>query len=128
MTVQQRPSRKTRVGVEYGIGGQFSALFSRDDLKGKTALDVLRALVDSPQSPGSEARTARVVGEALSTLREIDVELLESQGGKAEGEPIGLDHVIVKDDGEEIEESSVGQQQEEIRIRLSESYRGGVAR
>ena len=128
MTVQQqRPSRKTRVSAEYGMGGGFSALFSRNDLKGKTALDVLRALVDSPHSPGSETRTARVVGEALSTLREIDVELIRS-GGKAEGEPIALDQVIVEDDGEGIEENSVGQQQEEIRIRLSESYRGGVAR
>ncbi len=128
MTVQQRPSRKMRVGVEYGIGGSHSALFSRDDLAGKTALEVLRRVIDSPQSPGSETRTARVVADALSTMREIDLELVASVGGKAEGEPIGLDHVIVADDGGEIEENAAGQQQEEIRIRLSESYRGGVAR
>ena len=127
MTVQQRRSRKMRVSAEYGIGGSCSALFLRDELEGKSALEVLRRVIGSPQSPGSASRTARVVSEALNTMREIDVELLGA-GGKAEGEPIGLDHVIVKDDGEEIEENAAELQQEEIRIRLSESYRGGVAR
>ena len=127
MTVQQqRPARKMRVSAEYGIGGKFSALLSRDELKGKTAHEVLQTLVDRPQSPGSETRTARVVADALSTLREIDVELVKSQGGKAEGEPVGLDDVIVADDGGVREENATGQQQEEIRIRLSESYRGGT--
>jgi len=119
---QKRSSRQVRVGVDYGMGGSLSALFERDVLEGMPAIEVLRRVLDAPQPPGSESRTARVVAEALRTLREIDVELVKASGSKAEGEPIGLDQVIL---AREEDENTVGRKQEEIRIRLSESYCGG---
>ena len=128
MSVQQnRSSRKVKVAVDYGMGGSLSALFARDALEGESALEVLKRVLDTPQAPGSASRTARVVAEALKTLREIDLELVKASGGKAEGEPIGFDHVVVarEEEGKEQDENAVGLQQEEIRIRLSESYRGG---
>jgi len=128
-TQQKRIARKVRVGVGYGMGGSAFGEFSRDEIAGKSVAEVIQGVVDRPQVPGSAARTAKVLADALRTTREIDAELTRASSGRAEGRPVGLDQVVIgHEDGGERDESVVIQETEEITIRLSESYRGGEAR
>jgi len=55
--------------------------------------------------------------------------LSKASRNKADGKPITLDQVIIVDgeEGEEQDESVVVREIEEIKMRLSESYRGGDA-
>jgi hypothetical protein len=62
-----------------------------------------------------EACTAAALTEALRSGREIDAEVVERSRGEDEGIPIALEERLLRSADED-----------EIAIRLSESYRGGA--
>jgi hypothetical protein len=131
MRVQKKAAAKKRIDVRvtYGLGGSVFGQFPRDDVAGKSASDLIHLVLGRPQPSGSAKRTAKVLEDVLRTERAIDAELSRASGGEAEtdGEPIGLDQVVVKEDqGEEQRENHVTQETEEVTIRLSEAYRGGT--
>lgn len=126
--VSKRKARKIRVELGYGVGGSAFAELPFDQVAGKPALEVIKQVLGHPQPSESASRTARVLAEALQTKRAIDAELTRASRNKADGKPITLDQVIVDgEEGEEQDESVVVREIEEIKMRLSESYRGGEA-
>jgi len=127
MRVQQkRNTRKVRLEIGYGLGGAATGELPRHQVAGKSARQVIQSVVELPQQSGPASRTAKVLGDAMRTMRQIDAELLNASRGKAHGEPIGLDDVVITcDDDQKQDESGVGQETEEVTIRCSESYRGG---
>ena len=129
MTTQQKRTAKKRVDVRvtYGLGGSVFGQFPRDTVAGISARDLINLVLDGPQPAGSATRTAKVLADVLCTERAIDAELTRASSGEADGEPISLDQVVVKEEGgEEQRESRVIQESEEVTIRLSEAYRGGT--
>jgi hypothetical protein len=119
-------ARKVRVGVGYGMGGSAFAEFRREEIAGKSALDVITRVLGRPQPSESATRTAKVLAEALKTTRAIDAELIRASRDKADGKPISLDQVVVDHEEAEGEDESVVMQEiEEVTLRVSESYRGG---
>jgi hypothetical protein len=122
-------ARKIKWGLTYGMGGTAFAELPLEQVAGKSALEVIKRILDHPQSSESAARTARVLEEALQTARTIDAELIRASRNKADGTPITFDQVIVDcEECEEQGESVAVQETEEINIRLSEAYRGGDVR
>ena len=129
MSAQQKGIARKRVDVQvtYGLGGSVLGQFPREEVAGKSASDLINLVLSRPQRPGSAARTAKVLEDVLRTERAIDAELTRAAGGEADGEPISLDQIVVKEDeDEEQRDSSVTQELEEVTIRLSEAYRGGA--
>jgi hypothetical protein len=129
MSAQKKRTAKKRIDVRvtYGLGGSVFGQFPRDEVAGKSASDLINLVLGRPQPPGSATRTAKVLEDVLRTERAIDAELTRASSGEADGEPIGLDQVVVKeDDGEEQRENQVTQESDEFTIRLSEAYRGGT--
>jgi hypothetical protein len=125
-TQQKRNTRKVRLDIGYGLGGAATGEFPRHQVAGKSAREVIQSVVELPQQPGPASRTAKVLADAIRTMRQIDAELINVASGKAHGEPIGLDDVVITcDDDQKQDESTTGQECEEIKIRCSESYRGG---
>ena len=125
-TLQKRKTRNVTLDVAYGIGGSAVGVLPRDQIAGKTAREVIQSVIELPQQPGSASRTAKVLAAALQTMRQIDAELIKASTGKAGGEPIGLDQVVIpSDDDQRQDESIVGPECDEIAIRVSESYCGG---
>jgi len=124
-TQQKRNTRKVRLEVGYGLGGAATGEFPRHQVAGMPARDVIQRVLEMPQQPGPASRTAKVLADALRTMRQIDAELVNASSGKAQGEPIGLDDVVITCDDDQKQEGSVGQETEEVSIRCSESYRGG---
>jgi hypothetical protein len=128
MTAHQKrtPKKEIDVRVTYGLGGSVFGQFPRHRVAGMSARELIQLVIDGPQPPGSAARTAKVLADVLRTQRMIDAELTRAAGGQADGDPISLDQVVVKEeDVEEQRESPVIQDTEEVTIRLSEAYRGG---
>jgi hypothetical protein len=129
MTAQQKRTAKKRVDVRvtYGLGGSVFGQFPHDRVAGMSALDLINLVLDGPQPPGPATRTAKVLADVLRTERAIDAELTRATSGEADGEPVSLDQVVVKEeDGEEQRDNSVTQESDEVTIRLSEAYRGGT--
>ena len=123
---RERSTRKVRCEIGYGMGGSAIGELPRDQIAGKSAREVIQSVVALPQQPGPASRTAKVLSDALQTVRQIDAELIRASTGKADGEPIGLDEVVItRDDDQRQDESVVGPECEEIKIRVSESYCGG---
>jgi hypothetical protein len=126
---QRIRAQRVRVGVTYGMGGSAFAEFPRDEIAGKSAAELIAKVISRPQPSESAARTARVLQEAMRTAREIDAELIRSSRNRADGEPIGLDQVVVaREEGVEQGEGVAVQETEEVTFRVSESYRGGGER
>jgi hypothetical protein len=126
MATQLASAAEVGVHVTYGLGGIAEGRFARDVVAGKSARELIRTVVESPQAPGPAARTARVLCDVLRRKGVIDAELAHSSSDGAQGRPIRLDDVVLKErhpdfevDGPETPES------DEFTIRISESYRGG---
>ena len=129
MSAQRKRIAKKRIDVRvtYGLGGSVFGQFPRDEVAGKSASDLIGLVLGRPQTLGSAARTAKVLSDVLSTERAIDAELTRASRGEADGEPISLDQVVVKEEeGEEQRDSHLTQETDEVTIRLSEAYRGGM--
>jgi hypothetical protein len=129
MSAQQKRIAKKRIDVRvtYGLGASVFGQFPRDEIAGKSASDLINLVLGQPQPLGSATRTAKVLTDVLRTERAIDAELTRASSGEADGEPISLDQVVVKEEeGEEQRESHVTQESDEVTIRLSEAYRGGT--
>jgi hypothetical protein len=129
MSAQQKRKAKKKIDVRvtYGLGGSVFGQFPRDEVAGKSASDLVHLVLGRPQPSGSATRTAKVLEDVLRTERAIDAELTRTSSGEADGEPIGLHQVVVKEeDGEEQRDSHVTQETDEVTIRLSEAYRGGT--
>lgn len=122
-------ARKVRCEVAYGMGGSAFAEFPREEIAGQSAIELIRRVAGRPQQSESAARTARILEEAIRTAREIDAELIKSSRNSADGEPIGLDQVVVaREEGAEQDERVAVEETEWVNLRVSESYRGGGAR
>jgi hypothetical protein len=120
---------KISCGIDYGVGGSAFAELPREQVVGRSALEIIKRVIGHPQLSDTASRTAKVIEEALRTKRMIDAELTRAARNKADGEPIRLDQVLVEsEEGEEQDESVVVRETDEITIRLSEAYRGGDAR
>lgn len=126
---QRRIERKVRVDVDYGMGGSVSGVFSRDELAGKPAGEVIQRVLDHPQALGTAARTAKVLRDAIQTGRAIDLELTRNESRRSEGAPITFERILVPREEEAGQgEKGLVQETEEITMRLSESYCGGDSR
>jgi hypothetical protein len=129
MSAQQKRTAKKSIDVRvtYGLGGSVFGQFPRDEIAGRSASDLIDLVLRRPQPPGSAERTRKVLADVLRAERAIDAELTRASRGEADGEPISLDQVVVKEeDAEEERENSVTQESDEVTIRLSEAYRGGT--
>jgi hypothetical protein len=116
------------VQVTYGLGGIAEGRFSRDAVTGKSARELIRRVVECPQTPGPAARTARVLSDVLRRKGVIDAELVHSSSDGAQGQPIRLDDVVVKERNRSFEvDGPEAPDSDEFTIRISESYRGGAS-
>ena len=126
---RKRIERKVRVDIDWGMGGSVSGVFPRDELVGKPAGAVIDSVLARPQTPGTAERTARVLRDALRTSRAIDVEVIKAASRRSEGEPITFEQPLVpREKDAEQDESGLVRETEQVKIRLSESYRGGSRR
>jgi hypothetical protein len=122
----RRNKKNVSLDVQYGIGGSAVGVLPRDQIAGKSTRQVIESVIALPQEPGSASRTAKVLADALQTMRQIDAELVNASAGKAVGEPIRLDQIVIpSDDDQKQDESVVGSECDDITIRVSESYQGG---
>jgi hypothetical protein len=118
------------ISVTYGLGATARALVAREALKGWTVREVIEAAIKAPRAPGSpEERAAVVLAEALRSRRPLDAEL--SLGpSEGMGQPVALDEAIervLSQGGRSGHTERLGMEQE-LRVSLSEPYRGGGRR
>jgi hypothetical protein len=77
--------------------------------------------------PEPEACTAAALAEVLRSGREIDPEVVDWSRGEAEGIPIALDEPLLRSRSDERGSPARNlTDEDEIAIRISESYRGGA--
>jgi hypothetical protein len=127
---KQRKTREVELEVCYGVGGSCGSRFTHESILGLTARQLIARVANSPQPEGPAARTAAVLAEAIRTSRQIDAELAKARRGRTSpAVPIALDEVVmpVRADGES-NDSKEQLTDETLRILVSESYRGGMAR
>ena len=115
-----KTSGQVTVGVTYGLGASCGGRFARRTVEGLSARQLVNRVIECHQARGPAARTAVVVGEVLSSPRQLDVELVRGSG--TAGQPIALDDVVVHGPGEGEKADT-----DEYTIMISESYRGGGA-
>jgi hypothetical protein len=115
------PPDEVRVNVTYGLGQSCEGRFSRADVEGLPAREIIQRVARSPQQPGRPTRAAQVIGEVLRSERVVDAELMDAPSGKSSGHPITLDDEVVRARGG----GEGNADREEVSIRISESYVGG---
>ena len=126
MTTELSIAGEVGVHVTYGLGGVAEGRFSRDAVAGKSARELIRSVVQCEQAPGPAARTAKVLGDVIRRKRALDVELVDAPNDGAQGQPIRLDDVVLKERNQRIElDGPETPESDEFTIRISESYRGG---
>jgi hypothetical protein len=124
---QASPSRQVEVHVTYGLGGRCSARFARAEIEGVPARALIGNVVQQPQRRGLAARTAAVLAEVLRARGDFDVEVLDPARRDDEGIPVALDEPLLRTRSDGREGAARGlPDEDEIAIRVSESYRGGA--
>ena len=112
--------------VAYGIGASCRARFDLEKIEGKSAREIIVAVIYYPHPPGPEARTAKVLTEVLREGRELDVEVVDGPSdGAAVGRPITLEHVLVPQ-GDATSRTSQSQSTT-LSVQVSENFKGGAS-
>jgi hypothetical protein len=111
------------VSVVYGLGSVCKARFDLEKIIEWSARKVILDVVGRPRPAGPEARTAKVIAEALRQRREIDLEMVVGPcDEKTAGTPMALEDPVIPEGTTARTCSS-----NSITLRLSEPYRGGAA-
>jgi hypothetical protein len=111
--------REKEVDVVYGMGHSCSATLSESEVFNMPVRKVIMSVANSPQSNEPARRTARVVAEAISSNRTLDVEVYSGpKSNNIAGKPIELGEVV-NDKDEQILKTK------KLTLCVSEPFIGG---
>lgn len=112
--------RQLDLGVEYGMSARCCATLEPETASGQTARQLISRVSSTEQETKPARRAARVIRDVILSGRRVDVSVVKGSKEKLEaGKPVGLDQVILKSNGGQIET-------DQLTLRVREPYVGGI--